>query len=140
MTGGRRRPGRGGDPGPRPLGESLDDVVAGLFPRAPRTRDAPGRTTDVERGAGPEPAGGTPRSPSAAAFGTVFSRWAQLVGPALARHTRPLRLEARTLVVAVDQPAWATQVRVLAPGIVARLTEETGEPLDRLEVVVRIVR
>ena len=40
-------------------------------------------------------------------------------------------------MVAVDQPAWATQVRVLAPGILARLTERTGERLDRLDVVVR---
>lgn len=79
----------------------------------------------------------TVRAVSAAALGTVFARWEELVGPAVARHTRPLRLEGGTLVVAVDQPPWATQVRVLAPGILSRLTEHTGEPLDQLEVVVR---
>lgn len=74
---------------------------------------------------------------SAAALGTVFSRWDELVGPAVSRHTRPLRLIGSTLVVAVDQPPWATQVRVLAPGILARLSESTGDTLDHLEVVVR---
>ncbi|MGH8989242.1 MAG: DUF721 domain-containing protein, partial [Acidimicrobiales bacterium] len=62
------------------------------------------------------------------------------VGPHLSRHVRPLRLEAGTLLVAVDEPPWATEVRALGPGILARLTEEAGEPLDRLEVVVRPAR
>jgi len=119
------RPGRrrgGTDRGPRPVGEALDDVVAGLSPPGP-----------------PGPPGGatTAGPPSAAALGTVFSRWEELVGPAVARHARPLRVGAGTLVVAVDQPPWATQVRALAPEILARLAQRTGERLDRLEVVVR---
>jgi len=75
-------------------------------------------------------------APSAAALGTVFSRWEELVGPSVARHTKPLRIGSGTLVVEVDQPAWATQLRILAPGILARLTERTGEPIERLDVVV----
>lgn len=104
------------DRGPRPLREALDDVVAGLGPRG---------------------ASSAARAPaSAEALGTIFSGWSRLVGPAVARHTRPLRLEGGALVVAVDEAPWATQVRVLAPGILARLAEETGERLDRLDVVV----
>jgi predicted nucleic acid-binding Zn ribbon protein len=76
----------------------------------------------------------------AAALGTVFSKWEELVGPAVAKHTRPLRVESGTLVVAVDQPPWATQVRVLAPHILARVSERTGEPFERLDVVVRSLR
>lgn len=113
------------------MAESLDDVVAGLTPPMRRGKTPPdgsGRATP------PTP---PPRAVSAAAVGTVFSRWEELVGPAVARHARPLRLEEGTLVVAVDQPPWATQLRVLAPGILARLTEQTGERLVRLEVVVR---
>lgn len=59
------------------------------------------------------------------------------MGPALARHARPLRLEDGALVVAVDRPPWATQVKALGGDILARLREETGEPLERLVVVVR---
>lgn len=85
--------------------------------------------------------GGAGRSRgSAAAMGTIFSRWEELIGPSVARHTKPLRLAGGTLVVAVDQPAWATQLRVLAPGILERLTERTGEVIEQLEVVVGFVR
>ena len=136
MTRPRRRPRGGVDRGPTPVGESLDEVVAGLAPGQPWTGRAADRDRDGGRSSGSGPGAPAP-GPSAAALGTVFSRWEQLVGPAVARHTRPLRLEGGTLVVAVDQPAWATQVRVLAPGILARLTERTGERLDRLDVVVR---
>lgn len=75
--------------------------------------------------------------PPAATLGTVFSRWDDVVGPAVARHARPLRVEAGALVVAVDQPAWATQVRTLAPRIMDRIAELTDERLERLDVVVR---
>lgn len=108
--------------GPRAVRESLDDVLAGFAP--------PGRGT----------AGGrheTSGRASAATLGTVFGRWDETVGESIARHTRPLRLEGRTLVVAVDQPAWATQLRALAPGILERLGAATGEMIDHLEVVVR---
>lgn len=108
----RRRRLRGADRGPRPLVAALDDVVRGLAPR-----DRP--------------------PPPAAALGTVFSKWDDVVGPAVARHARPLRVEQGVLVVAVDQPAWATQVRTLAPRILDRIAELTNERLDRLEVVVR---
>lgn len=115
------------------MGDSLDDVVAGLNPRPQRAKE----------GTGPGDTVGHPVTvpgSSAAALGTVFSRWEELVGSAVARHTRPLRIEGGTLVVAVDQPPWATQLRALAPGILARLTERSGEQLDRLEVVVRPAR
>jgi predicted nucleic acid-binding Zn ribbon protein len=115
------------------VGEALDEVVSGLAP--PSSRNA-GRAGGTAR-PGAEADAAAPAAPTAATLGTVFSRWEELVGAAVARHTRPLRLEGGTLVVAVDQPPWATQVRVLAPGILARLTEETGELLDRLQVVVR---
>lgn len=132
-----RRPRGGADRGPLPVREALDDVVAGLEPPGPRggppgcagARGAPGTPPEPEA-----------RRTSASALGAVFSRWADLVGPSVARHVRPLRLEGGTLLVAVDQPPWATQVRALAPGILERLAEETGERLDRLEVVVRPLR
>ncbi|MDA8309256.1 MAG: DUF721 domain-containing protein [Actinomycetota bacterium] len=113
--------------------ESLDELVAGLAPRPPGG-SGPGPGGSAEGGGPPQPPG---RAVAAAALGTVFSRWEELVGPAVARHTRPLRLEGGVLVVAVDRPPWATQVRLLSPGILACVTERTGERLERLDVVVR---
>ncbi|MHB8681738.1 MAG: DciA family protein [Acidimicrobiales bacterium] len=74
-----------------------------------------------------------------AALSAIFVRWDELVGASVAAHVRPLRLDGRTLVVAADQPAWATQIRHLAPEILARLATECGadEAPERLEVRVR---
>lgn len=70
---------------------------------------------------------------------TVFGHWAELVGPSMAAHVRPLRLQERTLFVSADHPAWATQVRHLTTEILARLREACGDDRapDTLEVRVR---
>ncbi|TDQ55541.1 DUF721 domain-containing protein [Actinorugispora endophytica] len=60
------------------------------------------------------------------AIGGVFGRWSQIVGESLAEHARPETYSEGELVVAVDSPAWATQVRALAPQLVRRLNEELG--------------
>ena len=53
---------------------------------------------------------------------TVFSRWAELVGDAVAQHVRPLKLDRGVLVVQVDDPAWATQMRFLESDLLERLS------------------
>jgi predicted nucleic acid-binding Zn ribbon protein len=73
----------------------------------------------------------------ATAFGAVFGRWEEIVGPTVAAHVRPLRATAEALVVAVDHPAWATQVRSLGPTLLAQIEREAGVAPARLEVVVR---
>ena len=67
----------------------------------------------------------------------MFGRWEEAVGQALAVNVRPVRLEDGTLLVEVDDPAWATQVRFLADDITARLAEVTGVTVERLDVRVR---
>jgi len=62
-----------------------------------------------------------------AAVGSVFSNWAQIVGPDLAAHTRPDGFAGGELVIAADSTAWATQVRLLASMLVRRLNSELGE-------------
>jgi predicted nucleic acid-binding Zn ribbon protein len=62
----------------------------------------------------------------AAAVGSVFGRWDQLVGAEVAAHTRPERFTDGELVVAADSAAWATQVRLLAATLVRRLNEDLG--------------
>ena len=56
-----------------------------------------------------------------AEVGGVFGRWEEAVGAALAANVRPVRLEHGTLLVEVDDPAWATQVRFLADDLPAPL-------------------
>ena len=71
-------------------------------------------------------------------LGGLFSRWTEIVGPAMAEHVRPVRLDAEALVVTVDHPAWATQVRRLGETLLDKVSEqvEVQRPA-RLEVRVR---
>jgi len=58
----------------------------------------------------------------------VFSRWEVIVGREVALHCTPESFdqgEAR-LVVRTDSTAWATQIRLLAPTLLARLAEDLG--------------
>lgn len=61
-----------------------------------------------------------------AAVGAVFGHWPDIVGPQLARHTKPESFESGELTVSADSAAWATQVRLMAPQILKRLGEELG--------------
>jgi predicted nucleic acid-binding Zn ribbon protein len=72
-----------------------------------------------------------------AEVGGVFGRWDEAVGPAVAAHVRPVRLEHGTLLVEVDDPAWATQVRYLTTDLLDRLAKVTGVVVERVEVRVR---
>ena len=63
----------------------------------------------------------------AVATGSVFGRWAEIVGPDLAAHTTPEGLSDGELTVAADSTAWATQVRLLAAQLVLRLNRELGD-------------
>ncbi len=62
-----------------------------------------------------------------AAMGSVFGRWAEIVGQDLAAHTSPDGFADGELSVTADSTAWATQVRLLAPALVARLNAELGQ-------------
>jgi predicted nucleic acid-binding Zn ribbon protein len=71
-------------------------------------------------------------------IGRLFAPWTEIVGPAVAAHVRPVRLDAEALVVTVDHPAWATQVRHLGDDLLDRVAEATGAPRpSSLEVRVR---
>ena len=62
-----------------------------------------------------------------AAMGSVFGRWAEIVGADLAAHTRPDSFADGELAVTADSTAWATQVRLLAAVLVKRLNTELGD-------------
>lgn len=56
----------------------------------------------------------------------VIGRWAEIVGPEVASHCRPERLDDGVLWVAADSGAWATQVRWLSGTLLGRLEAELG--------------
>ncbi|MEV0180318.1 DciA family protein [Streptomyces sp. NPDC050625] len=69
-----------------------------------------------------------------AAVGGVMGRWPQIVGEDLAKHCVPQRYDEdeRVLSVQCDSTAWATQLRLLAPTLVARLNEDLGHGTVKL--------
>ncbi|WP_328318509.1 DUF721 domain-containing protein [Streptomyces sp. NBC_00388] len=69
-----------------------------------------------------------------AAVGGVMGRWPQIVGEDLANHCVPQRYDedARVLTVQCDSTAWATQLRLLAPQLVARLNADLGHGTVKL--------
>jgi predicted nucleic acid-binding Zn ribbon protein len=76
--------------------------------------------------------------PDAGSLSGVFGHWADIVGPQLAAHARPLSLSDGVLLVAVTEPAWATQIRYLETELVGRFREVLGGGVvDRVEVRVR---
>ena len=77
--------------GPKPIGEALDQVAFRL--RTPRTQ----------------------------VLATVFDAWEELVGAVMAAHTSPVRLVDGELVVAVDDPAWATEMKFFGPELIGRI-------------------
>jgi predicted nucleic acid-binding Zn ribbon protein len=77
---------------------------------------------------------GVPASP--ATMEAVFARWDEVVEGDLGGHVRPLRVDGRTLVVAVDHPAWATRARMQSAQILARVEAFGGTAIERLEVLV----
>jgi predicted nucleic acid-binding Zn ribbon protein len=95
----------GSDDDPIALTEALDDVVRSL-----------------QGGAGRSEVRG------------VFGRWDEAVGETIAAHVRPVRLDSGGLLVEVDEPAWATQVRLLADDLRARLLDVAGVAVERIEV------
>jgi predicted nucleic acid-binding Zn ribbon protein len=96
------------DPGPRPVNDSLDSLARRL---------------------------GAPRASSVEA---VFARWEEVVGESVASHAQPRSLRRGTLVVAVDDPAWASELRSLIPAILERCAALAGaDTVRKIDVRVR---
>lgn len=73
-----------------------------------------------------------------AGFRVVLEAWPQLVGPDLAAHCRPRRIEERELVVETDQAAWSTELAFRSRVILDALrTLDGAPPLETLKVHVR---
>jgi predicted nucleic acid-binding Zn ribbon protein len=70
-------------------------------------------------------------------MGGVFGRWAEAVGDAVAAHVKPVKLDGTKLIVEVDDPAWATQLRFLEESMKRRLLEVAGATIETIEARVR---
>lgn len=66
-----------------------------------------------------------------AAEATVFGAWEKVVGPDIAKHSRPLKLEDGELTVEAESTAWATQLRLLAGSLLKRIAAEVGHNVVR---------
>lgn len=60
------------------------------------------------------------------AGGTVFSRWASLVGSEVAEHAKPLALKDGELTVQASSTAWATQLRLLQRQLLVMIAKGVG--------------
>jgi predicted nucleic acid-binding Zn ribbon protein len=60
------------------------------------------------------------------AVGAVMGRWAEIVGPDIAEHVRPVTFADAVLTVQADSTAWATQMKLLTSSVLARIEEEIG--------------
>jgi predicted nucleic acid-binding Zn ribbon protein len=58
---------------------------------------------------------------------TLLARWALLVGATNAAHSQPEGYSDTVLTVRTDSTAWATQLRYMAPQLVAMLNEQLGD-------------
>jgi predicted nucleic acid-binding Zn ribbon protein len=96
---------------PVSLSQSIAGVVAGLQ--------------------GPSPRG------DIASLGTLHNRWSDTVGELVAAHARPVSFDDGRLLIEVDEPAWATEMKFLEADIVARLRSVAGFEVSRFDVRVK---
>ena len=57
----------------------------------------------------------------------LLGRWAVLVGPVNAAHSAPEGFADGVVTVRAESTTWATQLRQLAPQLVARLNDQLGD-------------
>lgn len=104
-----RRPGRSGDSGrtdPMPLGDALERVIA-------------------ERGWSAE-----------VSVHLLMGRWVEFVGPSVAEHSAPEAFADRVLVVRTSSTAWASQLRLMAPQLLAKMNASLGEgTIKRVQII-----
>lgn len=65
------------------------------------------------------------------AEGSVFGKWAALVGSEVAEHAKPITLRDGELTVQAESTAWATQLRLLQRQLLAGIAEGVGHGVVR---------
>lgn len=55
------------------------------------------------------------------AEGTLFSTWADVVGPEISRHATPISLLEGVLTIQTSSTAWAVQLQLVGPDVLATI-------------------
>ena len=76
-------------------------------------------------------------SEPAANLASVFDDWTLLVGEQVAAHVSPVRLQDGRLLVEVDDPTWATQMRFLESHIIDSVSARSQVTINAIEVRVK---
>ena len=76
-------------------------------------------------------------SPNIDTVSGVFGLWQELVGEQVATHVTPIKLERGRLIVEIDDPSWATQMRFLEPQLIEKLNAATTSTITAIEVRVK---
>lgn len=75
---------------------------------------------------------------SVVALSQIIENWEEAVGSRISTHAKPVKIENSELIVGVDHPAWATEVRALSTRILSQLNRDEKSPgIQRLKVYVR---
>jgi len=120
------------------LARAVLDAAKTKRSAGPKKKPATGRRMRGYSGPGPDPRDPQPfgavlaqlvktrgwEKPTAEA--TVFGDWPKVVGPDIAEHCRPVKLENGELTVEAESTAWATQLRLLAAKLLARIAAQVG--------------
>lgn len=61
------------------------------------------------------------------AEGSVFGKWATVVGEQIAEHANPSALRDGVLTVEAESTAWATQLRMVQPQLLAKIAAAVGD-------------
>jgi predicted nucleic acid-binding Zn ribbon protein len=65
----------------------------------------------------------------------IFTDWARIVGPEVAQHAEIEGFEDAVVHIRASSTAWATQLKLLAPRIVAKLNDALGDgTVTRIDV------
>ena len=136
-----------------PLPSGPDLVRAALAAAKARAKERGHAPRAVRRRAAPRPGSG-PDDRDPVLFGAAITRlvaergwqattsnarvlgeWDRLVGPEIADHCQPTSLVDGELVLVAESSAWATQLRLLAAPLLARLSAQVGAGVVRTVVV-----
>lgn len=131
------------EPEPTSKGDGLElarDIAGAYRTSAPKQPRRAGKKPDPNRGVkraskdDPEPLAGLLGKliadqgwESDLSAQRVFTDWADIVGEEVAQHCAVVGYEDGQVEVEASSTAWATQLRLLAPRIVAKLNQQLGQ-------------